>query len=201
MLARFEGRDGRRRLVEVLAGQELVQHSAVIANKLADISAIEELRKGEQLYFEGKPGKNELFFLLNGSLDLSVQDKHVAILQPGQAVGEFPIVAPNLNYDVTAKACEPSVVARVSEEQFLSIANDHPELWKNMAKMLVARLRRTTSESRRGWSGEGDITVGELISLIGRVPALKAWTIAGGIVGGLIALVTFAYKLGAGALK
>jgi predicted nucleotide-binding protein len=34
----------------------------------------------------------------------------------------------------------------VSEEQFLSTAHDFPEIWKNMSKMLVSRLR-STSES------------------------------------------------------
>ena len=132
MLERFEGKNGKRRLVEVLAEQELVQHNDIIARKLADITKVEDFQKGKQLYVQGEPGKNFLFFVLRGSIELSVQNKRVAILEPGQAVGEFPIVDPSLNYTVTVVAREQSVVARVSEEQFLSIARDYPEIWKNL---------------------------------------------------------------------
>lgn len=40
IMARFEGKDGKRRLVEVFAEQELVQHNDTIANKLAADTAL-----------------------------------------------------------------------------------------------------------------------------------------------------------------
>jgi CRP-like cAMP-binding protein len=75
MLARFEGKDGRQRLVELFAKQKFVQHNNAIANRLAETSKLEELQKGKRLYTEGEPGKHALYFVLSGSLDLSVQDK------------------------------------------------------------------------------------------------------------------------------
>ena len=200
MLERFEGKNGKRRLVEVLAEQELVQHNDIISRKLADITKVEDFQKGKQLYVQGEPGKNFLFFVLRGSIELSVQNKRVAILEPGQAVGEFPIVDPSLNYTVTVVAREQSVVARVSEEQFLSIARDYPEIWKNMAKMLVTRLRKTSEPQQEPSSSEavkpGEITIGKLMSSL---TVAQLWTIIVAIIGALAAVATVSYKMGTGA--
>ncbi|SRR5882762_3615981 len=197
MLERFEGKDGKRRLAEVFAEQALVQHNDTVARKLAEAAKIEDVQKGKQLYVQGEPGKNSLFFVLGGSLELSVEGKRVAILEPGQAVGEFPIVDPSLNYAVTVFAREQSVVARVSEEQFLSIARDHPEIWRSMAKMLVTRLRKT-DESRQGPGGAevvkpGALTIGDLIR---GLTVDQLWKIIVAIVGALAAVATVAYKIG-----
>lgn len=205
MIARFEGKDGKRRLVEVFAEQELVHHNDTIANKLADISEIKELQEGEQLYFRDKPGKKALFFILYGSLDLSDRGKPITIMETGQAVGEFPIVDPSVNYTVTAVAREQSVVAEVSEEQFHSIAKDYPEIWRNMAKMLVKRLRKnnelrqgpsSTAEIKPGEIKPGDLTIGKLIK---DLPVSQVWTIIVAIISALATVATVAYKMGTGA--
>lgn len=142
MLEHFEGSKGRHNLVEAFAKQELVDRNDTIASKLAHVAALEALDEGKSLYVAGDPGRGALFFLLHGSLDLLFQGQRVARLQPGQCVGEFPILEHSVNYTVTAVAREQSVVASVSEENFRSIASEHPELWKNMAKMLAWRLFR-----------------------------------------------------------
>lgn len=202
MRERFEGKDGKRRLVEVLVEQELVQHNDNIARKLADLALVEEFQKRKQLYVQGEPGKNFLFFILSGSFDLSIGEKRTAILEAGQAVGEFPIVDPSLTYTVTVFAREQSVVARVSEEQFLSIAREYPEIWKNMAKMLVTRLRKASElpdkeqrATRKGLKPE-ELTIGQLIS---GLTVAQLWTIIVAFIGSLVATATLAYKMGSGA--
>lgn len=201
MLGRFSGEDGKRKLVELFAQQELV-HNNTIAVKLADIADTQNFQKNDQLYVRGQPGKNFLYFVLSGSFDLSVEDKHVAILKSGQAVGEFPIVNPELlNYTVTVRALEQSEVALVTEEQFIKIAKDYPEeIWKNMAKMLVTRLYNT-NESQQGLSSSkaikpGDRTIRDWMKEL-TVPEL--WKIIVAIIVALSAVATVAYKIGTGA--
>jgi CRP/FNR family transcriptional regulator, cyclic AMP receptor protein len=203
MRERFEGKDdGKRRRQEVFAQQEIVQHNDTIARKLNDLAQVDELQKGQQLYIQGEPGKNSLFFILSGSFDLSVQEKHISILKPGQAVGEFPILEPSLPYTVNVVAREQSVVARVSEEQFLSIATEYPEIWKNMARMLVNRLRDANELHEKDQQTApkelrpGDLTIVQLIS---GLTGAELWAIIVAIIGAISAIGTVAYKIGSGA--
>jgi predicted nucleotide-binding protein len=142
MKERFEGPRGTRRLLESLSNQELILHDNALAKELAGIVTLSEYEEGQELFVQGELGRGCLFFILSGKFDLLVNGNFVAIMSAGQAVGEFPIVDPSLSYTVTIRARENSVVAMVAEDQFLSIAEDYSNIWKNMAKMLVARLRK-----------------------------------------------------------
>jgi CRP-like cAMP-binding protein len=181
---------------------ELVLHNEIIARKLAEIATLEDFPEGKQLYVQGEPGNNFLYFVLSGSFDLSVQDKDepFATVASGQAVGEFPIVNPSLNYTITVLAKEQSVIARVSEKQFLSIAEDYPEIWKNMAKMLVTRLKEKHERPCEEITNlkrikPGDLTIGELLS---GIPAKQLWATIVAAVGAFTAVATVAYNIGSG---
>jgi CRP-like cAMP-binding protein len=145
LLARFEG----WRLEKAFANQELASGDKMIAKELAERSNVEELKKGKNLYFEKEPGMNSLFFALSGSIRLSARRKHIYDVKPNEVLGEFPILVTEQDYTVSPRALDTSVVARVSEDQFRSIAKAHPELWENMARMLAKRLRDRTASSRR----------------------------------------------------
>ena len=141
MRERFEDKEGKRRLVEVFASQELALQDRDLARSLADIAEVNECEEKRELYAEGDPGKNCLYFIISGAFDLLGNGDYVRTVRAGQAVGEFPILNPSVNYSATIRARERSVVALVSEGRFLSVANEHPEIWKNMAKMLAKRSR------------------------------------------------------------
>jgi predicted nucleotide-binding protein len=143
LLERFKGQEGRRRLVEVLRNQELVLQNGALAEELAKHAKLEGFEKQQEVYLAGQPGSNKLYFVISGAFDLIIGDTCVKVLKPGQAVGEFPILNPSLNYTVTIRGHEPGVMATLVEDQFLSTADKHPEIWKNMAKMLVSRLYST----------------------------------------------------------
>jgi len=201
MRERFDGKDGKRRLVGVFAEQELVKHNDAIACRLADLAELEDVPKGKQIYVKGEPGKNFLFFVLGGSFELSVQNKCIAILKPGQAVGEFPILDPSLTYTLTVIAREQSVIARLPEQQFLDIAKDYPEIWKNMAKMLVIRLGETNEREIKNQATQrrtkpGVLTIGDLIR---ELTVSQLWATIVAIIGALAAVAIFAHKLGSGA--
>lgn len=143
MKERYEGREGKARLVAAFADQELVLQKRTLARRLADVAILREYDTGGELYVQGEPGKNNLYFLISGSMELSVKGRPAATIQAKQAFGEFPILDPGLCYTVTIRAKEPSVVAEVSERRFGSIAKRHRKIWKNMARMLMKRLLRT----------------------------------------------------------
>jgi hypothetical protein len=144
LLAQFEA----ERLKSAFEEQQLVFGDSIIAQKLADISKVGEVKEGESLYSNEDTGKS-LFFVLCGSLRLSDGGGLLYDVKPNEVVGEFPMLFPHQpKYVVTATALETSVVARVSVVQFRSIADLHPKLWKNMAKMLARRMRES-NEPRR----------------------------------------------------
>ncbi len=192
-------RNNKRRLVEVLAEQELVKNNMAIAQELADEASLEEVQKGKQLYVQDEPGNNVLYFILNGSIDLSIQDQHVATRKSGQCVGEFPILHPSLNYTVTAVAREQSVVASMSKGKFLSIASKHSEIWQNMARMLVTRLYDTTESktgptpSPSGVIRPGDLTIGQIWRAL---TVGQLWAIIAALFSVLAAVAGASYKLG-----
>lgn len=202
MPERYLGEEGKERLVEVFNQQELVLHNENIARKMAKVATVEGFKENKQLYVQGEPGNNFLYFVLSGSFILYVkdQDEPVATIKSGQAVGEFPIVSPSLNYTVTVFAKERSVIARVSEKQFLLIAEDYPEIWKNMAKMLVTRLQEKNERPCEQVTNlnkikPGDLTIGELLS---GIPVAQSCGIVVAAVGAFTAVATVAYKIGSG---
>jgi predicted nucleotide-binding protein len=143
-LERFTGPDGVRRLAEVFGDQELVRSETTLAERFASTATVAALKRRGSLYLQGHAGNNSLYFLLSGSLDLLANGVHIRTLRPGEMVGEFPIVDPALPYAVTIRAAEDSIVAAVPESEVLRIAQEHPDVWRNMARLLVHRLYDTT---------------------------------------------------------
>jgi len=143
MLEQFKGREGKPRLAEALAKQELVLRDSALAQRLGKFAKLDEYEQGQEIYVQGEPGKNSLYFVIAGTMDLLVKGKPAAIITAGQAFGEFPILDPGLRYTVTVRAREQSVIARVAETHFRAIAEEYPAVWKNMAEMLMKRLHRT----------------------------------------------------------
>jgi predicted nucleotide-binding protein len=144
MLERFKDEAHR---AKAFGKQELVA-SSNLAKRFAGVATPKALRKGRDLYVQGNAAKNSLYFLISGRLDLLINGFHIRTLEPGEMVGEFPIVDPGLPYAVTMRARDDVIVAIVSEVDFLSIAKDHPVVWENMVKILVGRLHRTMVPAR-----------------------------------------------------
>jgi hypothetical protein len=196
MKERYEGANSKR-LVEAIADQELVNHNRPIAEKLAKKASLQDLQEGKQLYVRGEPGKNSLYLILSGSVDLSVQGRHVATRTSKQCIGEFPILDSGLSYTVTAVAREPSVVAAISEKNLLAVADEHPAIWRNMARMLVERLYGT-SKTDPGSAASNGVKPGDLtITQIWRGLSVgQLWAVIAALFSLLAAVASASYKLG-----
>lgn len=202
MRDRFLHKDGKKRLVKAFAEQELVLQNDALAQELADAAEVKDCDEGQQLFTRGQQGQNCLFFILTGSFDLFVRDELVTTMEPGQAVGEFPILDPGLDYTVTIRARERSVVAQVTEKQLESLADDFPSIWRNMAKMLVTRLRKTNELLHNArvahQTPEAALTPGTLTidQLIRGLTVGQLWKVGGAIVVVAAAIATVAYNIG-----
>jgi len=91
MLPRFEGDDGKRRLVDALRQQTIVSGDSAIAVEIAAAASLEELLPGEILIRDGG-ADNDLFFIVTGSFRIVVNGRDVAIRKQGHHVGEMAVI-------------------------------------------------------------------------------------------------------------
>ena len=141
MKERFEGVDGASRLITALHSQKVCTGDVAIGEALSKSAKILEVKKGEILIKEGT-SDNDVFFILSGSFSILVKDHEVASRSTNDCVGEMSAIDPSLTRSATVLAKETSVVAKVSEIEFIKVADAHPKLWRNISTELAKRLNQ-----------------------------------------------------------
>lgn len=139
MLVRFQGDQGRRRLIELLQAQVVVGGDAIVAGEIADAATVRELFPGEILIRQ-ESADNDLFFILSGVFRVFVNGREVAMRRAGQHVGEMAIVDPSSSRTASVIASEQGVVAKIDEGAFSHLADRNPRLWRALALELSRRL-------------------------------------------------------------
>lgn len=139
LLARFEGDDGRRRLEGLIGQQILAVGDSAIAADLTAVAQLQELAAGELLIRQDAPD-NDLFLILSGALRIVVNGRDVAVRRPTEHVGEMAIVDSSSPRTAHVIAPERSLVAKISEAEFIRIANTRSEIWRAIAIQLCRRL-------------------------------------------------------------
>lgn len=139
MLKRFEGEDGRRRLIELLRAQIVVGGDAAIAAEIAAVATLHEVAKGDVLIRQ-EAADNDLYLILSGALRIIVNGRDVALRKPEQHVGEMAIIDPAAARTASVVAAEASLVAKMSEAHFVRLATTHSSMWRALALQLCRRL-------------------------------------------------------------
>ena len=140
MIERFEGTDGLRNLVTALKDCSIVEHNEAIAKKLAEVGQILAFEVGNSILSQGG-SDNDIYFLLFGQADVLVNNRHIAIREAGDTVGEMAILNPVEPRAATVTARTAMVALKVSEADFQRIVAEHPHLWKAIARIIAERLR------------------------------------------------------------
>jgi len=141
MKARFEGSDGRRRLVEALSEQRLVEHDQVLAAAMAERGELHEYAAGTQVIVQGGED-NEIYFIIHGEAGIYVNDRHVASRHPREAVGEMAMIDPSARRSATVVANTPLTVLRVAEPVMRELIRDNAGAWRTIALVIADRLRQ-----------------------------------------------------------
>lgn len=139
MLARFEGDGGRRRLLDVLKKQAVIAGDEAVALAFADVAELLELAVGDVL-IQQDAADNDCYFVLMGKFRVMVHDRVMAERGVGNLLGEMAIADPSARRTATIAAAEASVVARISEADFVPIADAHPKVWREITRELCRRL-------------------------------------------------------------
>lgn len=140
MIERFEGEIGRRLFSDVMRRQIIIQGDDTSADQLMSSSQLEEYNTGEVLIAQ-QGDDNHIFFILSGSVVITVNGRVVAKREAGTHIGEMSLIDCKAPRCATATASEKTVVAKVTEEEFSRIASHNPGLWRRIAVELCDRLR------------------------------------------------------------
>lgn len=141
LMRRFvDGPAGRRRLVNALQEQATVAHDLTIAARMADVVQLQHFASGTNLVHQDGTD-TDILLILAGSVAIKVNGDEVAVRHAGQHVGEMAMIDPAQRRSATILARGETVVARVTEDDFVRVAEDFPILWRRLAVELGARLR------------------------------------------------------------
>ena len=140
MIERFQGTEGRRRLVAALRGHKIVQNDDALANSLADAALLCQFDKGKMLAAQGS-ADNDIYLILCGSVSIFVNGREMAVRKANYHVGEMALIEPTEPRSATLLALEDTVVAKISEPAFTKVAEDYPDLWRRLALEIAHRLR------------------------------------------------------------
>jgi CRP/FNR family transcriptional regulator, cyclic AMP receptor protein len=139
LLDRFQGPDGKLRLVEALRTQTLVRDED-LAVELARRVTLKAIPAGTVLIAQNAADR-DLFLILSGKLSVTINGRVVASRSAGEHVGEMAVVDPDARRSASVSAVADSVVARITELEFSALADRFPRLWRRIALELASRLR------------------------------------------------------------
>ena len=139
LLDRFRGPDGKLRLVEVLRTQTLVRDED-LAVELARRVTLKAVPAASVLITQGSADR-DLFLILSGKFSVTINGRVVASRSAGDHVGEMALVDPDARRSASVSAVADSVVARITERDFSTLADRFPRLWRRIALELATRLR------------------------------------------------------------
>jgi len=109
------------------------------------------LAEGEVLFFEGDPGES-LYIVFKGSLEVlmamgSSDEKRMAILGPGEFVGEMSLLIPGRVRTASVRALKVSRLWRMTHVDFEGLLLRQPGIAYTMVRTLTQRLDASNSRA------------------------------------------------------
>ena len=141
MKNRFSGDSGKQRLVRTLRESRALLGDNNVATELASRGELVEF-KTDDLIIHQHGTDNELFILLHGEVDVIVNGRRVALRKAPDHVGEMCLVNPKAKRSASVIARSSVLALRISENDFALLAEENPELWRNLAIELADRLQQ-----------------------------------------------------------
>lgn len=111
----------------------------------AEAKVIDHFAAADVVFAEGSSG-NFMYVVIDGTVDIFVGDKLLDISGPGDLLGEMSLIDSNAR-SATAVARTEARLARVDESEFLAMVVDTPFFALHVMRVLVQRMRRSSSRS------------------------------------------------------
>ncbi len=141
MIARFQGSDGTRRLVDALAEQRLVNGDRELASLIAEKAGLRHVQKDE-VFIRQNEADNDIYFILTGRVSIQINGREVAKRTARTHVGEMAAIDPSARRSADVVALEETVLAALPEPELTRIAAMKPDVWRLIANELADRLRQ-----------------------------------------------------------
>ncbi len=138
---RFASNRGKTLAIEALKDQKTVLGNGDAAEELCARGDLKLFDTDDFLAREDD-WSNTIVFILAGRAKILIKGNKVAERQAGQHVGEMALIDPSQPRAASVVAMEPTVGLVVEEEDFAAVASHHPDLWRQLAKEISARLRQ-----------------------------------------------------------
>lgn len=139
MIERFQGDEGRRRLVAALTEHRLIANRQELAERLVAVGELMEGPAGTAFINQGDQ-TSDVFFIIAGKVEIRVNGKVVANRFPGDSIGEMAAIEPSQPRAASVIPVEDTVLLKVSEANFSAAAEQFPDVWRRIAATLARRL-------------------------------------------------------------
>lgn len=139
MIERFQGDEGRRRLIAALMEHGLIANRQELAERLVAVGELMEVPAGAAFINQGDHA-SDVFLIIAGKVEVRVNGKVVANRFPGVPVGEMAAIEPTQRRAATVVSTETTVLLKVSEAEFSAAAEQFPDVWRRIAATLARRL-------------------------------------------------------------
>lgn len=140
LAGRFSGANGARLLREALLKQPIFESNTGVVDQIAAVASIEPY-EADKIIIKQDAVDSDILFILAGSVIISPNGRDDTVRNVGTHVGELTTIDPSVHRSATVRAKVQTVIARVREPDFSRIANDHPFVWRHLARELGQRLR------------------------------------------------------------
>lgn len=147
---------GRKNLTDVAAVSDALRLVPLFARlepevlgALADHTTERRFESGDSIARQGSPNDG-LLLVVEGEMEVRRGDRLFRVLGPGDYVGDMSLLdgAPHM---VDVVATTPGVGLFLAGYQFQVVVKNHPEVAREIIKVLVARIRETV-----GWLEEAE---------------------------------------------
>ena len=109
---------------------------------------VEEYQTGDVIFREGDPA-HHMYVVLQGDIELRVDDRPVGRSRAGDIMGEMAIVGSHKR-TATAVAASPCRLAPVTERRFVLLVQEQPYFALHVMKILTDRIVRKEHEMQTG---------------------------------------------------
>lgn len=101
---------------------------------------IRDVAAGETIFEEGDP-TGAMFVVLEGAVDLSIDDEVFDTAEIGDIIGEMSLIE-DLPRSATALAIGSTRLAEIDEKRFMSLVRERPSFSLFVMRALARRLRK-----------------------------------------------------------
>lgn len=147
MIEKFQGAANRRRLLDALRRQVIVEGNEVLAEKLSDSLELLEYQP-EQRIIEQGADDDDLYLIIAGRVSVGVHGKIIDFIKADEHFGEMSLIEPRARRSASIYAIEQTVVAKITEPTFTELADHFPILWRRIARCEAERVRARNAHIR-----------------------------------------------------